>query len=115
MSKWYGKVGYADDVETEPGLWEHQIIEKDYYGDLIRTRWIQQTPSDGINDNIMIATDISIVADPYAMNHCSTMIYAEVMGIKWKVTDVLPEYPRLTLTLGGVWNGETVAGSTEQP
>ena len=115
MSKWYGKVGYADIVETEPGLWEDQIVERAYYGDLIRNRWKRQTPSDGINDNIMIATDISIVADPYAMNHCSTMIYAEVMGTKWKVTEVLPEYPRLTLTLGGVWNGETVAGSTEQP
>ena len=115
MSKWYGKVGYADDVETEPGLWEHQIIEKDYYGDLIRTRWMQQTPSDGINDNVRIATSIRMIAtDPYAMSHFSKMIYAEVSGVKWKIIDVLPEYPGLTLTLGGVWNGETVAGSAEE-
>ena len=115
MSKWYGKVGYADDVETEPGFWEHKIIEKDYYGDLIRTRWVQQTPSDGVNDNVKIATSISMIAsDPYAMSHFSKMVYAEVSGVRWKVTDVLPEFPRLTLTLGGVWNGEIVAGSAEE-
>lgn len=114
MSKWYGKIGYSDTVETEPGLWESQIVEKEYYGDLTRNRWVQQTPSDGINDNVKIATNLRIIAaDPYAMNHFSNMVYAEVSGVKWKITDVLPEYPALTLTLGGVWNGETVAGSSE--
>ena len=114
MSKWYGKIGYADTVETEPGLWEEQIIERDYYGDLIRNRWMQQTPSDGINDNIRIAIKLRIIAaDPYAMSHFSKMIYAEVSGVKWKITEVLPEFPSLTLTLGGVWNAETMAGSTE--
>ena len=79
MSKWYGKIGYADTVETEPGLWEEQIIERDYYGDLIRNRWMQQTPSDGINDNVRIATNLRIIAaDTYAMCHFSKMIYAEV-------------------------------------
>ena len=52
----------------------------------------------------MIATDISIVADPYAMNHSSTMVYAEVMGTKWKITSVEVQYPRLILTLGDGYN-----------
>ena len=35
MAKWYGKVGYAITAETEPGIWEETIIEKDYYFDVI--------------------------------------------------------------------------------
>lgn len=113
MSKWYGKVGYADTVETEPGMWENQIIERDYFGDLVRNRWKRQTSSDGVNDNVNVATDISIVADPYALSHCSTMVYAELMGTRWKITDVEPQYPRLVLTLGGVWNGDGPTGTSE--
>ena len=35
MSKWYGVIGYAESVEVEPGVWDEQIIERPYYGDLI--------------------------------------------------------------------------------
>ena len=36
MAKWYGVIGYADNVEVEPGLWEDSIVEKPYFGDLTR-------------------------------------------------------------------------------
>ena len=38
--------------------------------------------------------------------HCSSMVYVELMGEKWKVTDVEIQYPRLILSIGGVYNGE---------
>ena len=104
MAKWYGMIGYADNVEVEPGIWEDSIIEKPYFGDLTRnTRKLQS--SGEINDNINLANEISIVADPYAIKNFYKMRYAEFNGTKWKVTDVEVQYPRLLLTLGGVWNG----------
>ncbi len=112
MAKWYGNIGFADTVETEPGIWENKIIERPYFGDLINNQWKRQ-PSGGINDNINIANRISILADPYAMNHCSTMAYAEIMGSKWKISEIDIQYPRLILSIGGVYNGET-SGSTGQ-
>ena len=36
MNKWYGVIGYADNVEVEPGVHEDVITEKSYYGDIIR-------------------------------------------------------------------------------
>ena len=41
------------------------------------------------------------------------MAYAEIMGTKWKISEVEVQYPRLILTIGGVWNGDTT-GTTEQ-
>lgn len=111
MSKWYGNVGFADAVEYEPGCWEEEVVERPYYGDVISNRWKRQN-SGGVNDNINLSNQISIVADPYAMNHCSTIAYVEYMGAKWSVTDVDPQYPRLILTVGGVWNGNS-PGTTE--
>ena len=61
--------------------------------------------SGDVNDNINISNRISIVADPYAIQNFHTMRYATFMGTKWKVKSVNVNYPRLILSLGGVWNG----------
>lgn len=104
MSKWYGKIGYAVTAETEPGIWEPSIIEKNYFGDMISDRRKRQNSGDG-NDNISLANVISILADPFAYQNCSDIAYVEIMGTKWKVSDIEVQYPRLTLTIGGVYNG----------
>ena len=102
MAKWFGKVGYAVTEETEPGIWEETITEREYYGDVISNRFKRQNSSD-VNDDINISQIISIVADPFAYQHCSEIIYVEYMGSKWKVSDVEPMFPRLQLTIGGVY------------
>ena len=105
MAQFYGKIGYANTVETKPGVYEEQIVERSYYGDLIRnTRRLQS--ADQVNDDINISNEISIVADPYATNNFHTMRYAVFMGTKWKISNVEVSYPRLILTLGGVYNGQ---------
>lgn len=103
MSKWYGNIGYAETVETEPGVYEEQIIKRAYFGDAIRnTRLLQN--SNGVNDNINVGNHISIVADPYAIQKFHSMRYVEFMGSNWKITNVDVQYPRLILTVGGLYN-----------
>lgn len=104
MAKWYGVIGYAETVETTPGVWKEQVTKRNYYGDLTRNTRRLQT-ADKLNDDINISNELSIVADPYAMNNFHSMRYAEFMGTAWKITDVEVQYPRLILSLGGVWNG----------
>lgn len=104
MAKYYGVIGYAVTAETSPGVWEEQITERSYYGDVVRnSRRIQS--SEHLNDNVDISNEISIVADPFAYENFHLMRYAEFMGAKWKISNVEVQYPRLTLTLGGVYNG----------
>ena len=104
MAKWYGVIGYAETVETDPGVWEEQITERSYYGDTIRnTRLLQN--AGGVNDNINVANQFGIVTDPYATQNFHSMRYIEFMGTKWKITNVEVQYPRLILTVGGLYNG----------
>lgn len=103
MAKYYGSIGYAETVETEPGLWEEHITERKYYGDLVRnTRALQN--SGEINDSVNVNNQISIVADPYANQNFHAMRYIEFMGTKWKISGVEVQYPRLILSLGGLYN-----------
>lgn len=104
MAKFYGVIGFAAPVEITPGVWDEGIVERKYYGDLTRnTRRLQS--GDKVNDDLNIANEISIVADPYANQNFHMMRYVEFMGAKWKVSNVEVQYPRLILSLGGVYNG----------
>ena len=105
MAKFYGVIGYAETIEDTPGVWKDKIIERSYYGELVRnTRRLQS--ADKLNDDVNIANEISIVADPFANQNFHLMRYVEFMGTKWKITNVEIQYPRLILTVGGVYNGE---------
>lgn len=106
MAKFYGKVGYVETGETSPGVWGEKVTEINYYGDVLRrtSRWA--TSSDSTNDDLNIDSQISIVADPFAYQKFHAIKYVEFMGALWKVASVEPQYPRLILTLGGVYNGK---------
>ena len=104
MAKFYGTIGYVNTVETEPGMWEEQKTERQYSGELLKnTRRLES--SGGVNDNINISNEVSIVADPYAYENFHAMRYIKFMGAKWKISNVEVRYPRLILTIGGVYNG----------
>lgn len=104
MAKFYGKIGYAMIKETTPGVWVEEIVERSYYGDVIRNiRRLQG--SENLNDDINVSNEISIVADAFANQNFHSMRYVEYMGAKWKVSSVEVKYPRLILNVGGVYNG----------
>ena len=105
MAKFFGPIGYAVTTEVRPGVWRNQIEEREYAGDVIRntSRW--SASSDSTNDDLTVNNQISIIADPYALNHFHTMKYIGWMGTNWKISSVEVQYPRLILSIGGVYNG----------
>ena len=105
MAKWRGVIGYAETVEVSPGVWKNRDTEKTYSGDVIRNgnRW--SASSESTNDVLTPNNQISIIADPFAYQNFHSMKFAEFMGTRWKITSVEVKYPRLILTLGGVFNG----------
>lgn len=103
MAKYFGSVGYAEDEEVSPGIVKEQIVTREYYGDIIRNNRRLEN-SDQVNDDINITNQISIVSDPYAITNFWKIRYVTFMGQKWKVKTVEVEFPRLILTLGGLYN-----------
>lgn len=105
MAKYFGKIGFAILTEIKPGVWKEIITEREYYGDVIRnTRRLQN--ANQLNDDINISNEISIVADPFARENFHSMRWVEYMDAKWKVSSVDVQYPRLVLTVGGIYNGK---------
>lgn len=105
MPKFCGKIGLFMQEETAPGVWDDRIIEKKCYGETVRDNRRFQNHSQQ-NDDITTSNSFSIVADREAYTYFHSIKYIEYMGVKWKVEAVDGSNPpRLTLDVGGVYNG----------
>lgn len=101
--KFCGNIGFATSIKTRPGVWDDSIIERRYFGDMPRNfRRLQDNAK--VNSDINISNEISIVADPFAKENFHAMRYVVFMGAKWKIESVEVQYPRLILSIGGLYN-----------
>lgn len=123
MAKFFGKIGYVQSVEkvniidpippeTEPteektGVWIHTVTERDYSGDVVRLTQHWNSTIDKTNDDLNLNNRISIVADDFAYQNFSAIRYVTWNGVRWKVSSIEVQRPRLVLSLGGVYNGPT--------
>lgn len=112
MARFCDVVGYGESCETVAGsgVWSDVIAEVTYYGDVLRNT-SQSRDSDHLNPNLVVNNSISIVADQYAIEHFSSIRYVRWAGTLWTVTNVEVKSPRLTLSLGSVYNGPTPRSS----
>lgn len=108
MARFYGEVGYGESVETPSGsgIWVHDIREHTYQGDIVRDSSLLENTGN-VNESIMVANSISIVADLYAIDHFENIKYVRWDGVLWTVKSVEVRRPRLILNLGSVYNGPT--------
>ncbi len=106
MAKFYGRIGFAVDTEVRPSVW-HPVIEERYYAGDMPKNYISTQSAEKPTDDFNINNDISIVADPFALNHFSSMKYVEVMGALWEVKSVTVKHPRLRISIGGIYRGPT--------
>lgn len=101
--KFCGNIGFAKPDEVRPGVWQESVIEHCYFGDVTRNlRRLQDNAK--VNSDINISNEISIVADPFAKENFHAMRYVVFMGAKWKIESVEVQYPRLILSIGGLYN-----------
>lgn len=104
MAKFHGNIGYALSHETTPGVWVDDISEREYFGDVIREtkQWQKEST---LNDSLTVGNRLSVTADDFARTNFSAMRYVVWSGVYWRVSSVEIAYPRIILSIGGVYNG----------
>ena len=102
--KWYGDIGFKEDVEVSPRVWRPTVVPRKFFGDVLNPSWREQQ-GDKINADLHVSNKLSVVADPYLQNNFHKIAYVEFGGAKWTVSDVVkdPDRPRLTLSLGPLY------------
>lgn len=105
--KFSGEIGFwVDEIETEPGIWRGEIMERHYVGEVLRNTRSFQQASDQMNDEFRVSNRISILSDMHMRQNWASIRYVVWNGQKLKVTNVEINYPRLILDIGGIYNGE---------
>ena len=103
-----GVVGFGTSVEDpeDPSVWVDDITEKSFTGDVVRDTSKSQE-GDGLNEDVVMQNQISIVANRHAIGNYSDMKYVEWEGERWTIDSVEVRPPRLILSLGEPYNGPT--------
>lgn len=105
--KFVGKIGfYLGNREIKPGLNKPEIVEKSYTGEVSRDNRHWNASSTSTNSDYRVNNEISILADLYARQNWDSIRYVLWNGTYWSVSSVSLGYPRCTIVLGGVYNGE---------
>lgn len=105
--KFEGKIGFwIEDNEEKPGLFKPSIVEKSYTGDVSRDNRHWNVQSNTTNSEYKVNNEITVLADLYARQNWNSIRYVLWNDIYWSVSSVTLGYPRITLVLGGVYNGE---------
>lgn len=103
--KFFGPVGFwIGDKEVKPGVYKPEFVEKPYSGDV---NWHNRhyQDSEHQNDDVRLNNQVSILSDLYSQANFASIRYVIWYGVKWEVTNVEVKFPRLILTIGGVYNG----------
>lgn len=105
--KFVGKIGFwIEDDEEKPGLFKPHIVEKAYTGDVSRDNRHWNATGNSANSDYRVNNEISILADLYAKQNWNSIRYVLWNGAYWSVSSITLGYPRITIVLGGVYNGE---------
>lgn len=104
MARFCGIIGFEIPKEVRPGVWSSDTQERKYYGDITRDTKKWENGSD-VNDDLNISNLFSIVADSFFNENLGYMKYLKYMGSLWKIKSVEVRYPRIILTVGGLYNG----------
>ena len=114
MGVFYGPIGFVTVSENPPdsGIWEEIPEERMYRGEIVRNsrKW---ESTDQVNKNLNISNTISIIIDPYLSNNINTIRYIKWLNSYWEITSIDVEYPRMVLSIGGVYNGPTVGATSD--
>lgn len=103
MAKFTGLVGYVTDEQTAPGVYEPVENSKRMRGDIIRLSSSQN--GDKVNSDITLNHRVSLVGDAYAFGNYFSIKWIELDGMKWEVSSVEVQRPRIIVSVGGLWNG----------
>lgn len=114
MAKWSGRIGFVtnEEIPVGSGIWKDVVVVKRFTGDVLNVSKRWDTTGEKVNDDITISNRISVVATPYLTENFYAIRFISFMNSWWRVNSVTMDYPRLTLEIGGKYNGDTTPTSS---
>ena len=104
--RYSGVIGFSTPTEISPGVYEDVITERPYLGD-VKQRTEAFITGATMQPTYRTSTSVSVLSDGTLKEMYENVRYVVYKGIRWTVSSIVHEYPRITLFLGEVYNGPT--------
>ena len=105
MAKFSGRIGFGTEKEVSPGVYDHEIVERPYFGEVIRET-LEVVGGQTVLGSSKTANSFSIVADKFANENFFDMEYVKWNGRYWAVKQVeIRQRPRMVIRIGEIYNG----------
>lgn len=101
-----GLIGFAYTENKGHGVWGKVKVQKKYYMEINRVSWYNRESQQTVNGTFTINNTVSVLLNPFLLEHYTQIEWVELHGIKWKVSSVDLEEHRLNLSIGERYAGE---------
>lgn len=97
------QIGFVKTIEIEPGVWENQSYERSYVCRVLSNsyKWSRE---EKITEDLSLSNRFSVVCDATLQKDCGYMKYIVYLGNKWTVNTIKMNFPRLEISVGGLYN-----------
>lgn len=102
--RYSGKIGYGQQVERAPGIWEDVITERDALGEVKQTTEAF-TVANSILPQYRTTTSVSVVSEGTEKVNYSDLRYVTHAGVRWSPASIVVEPPRLIIFIGEEYHG----------
>lgn len=105
-NRFYGKAGFFEtkEIPEGSGVFKEVITEKGYYGEFL-DKGFRLDDNQIVNHDIMLSNRVSLLANRYAFEHASYLVYVTIAGTKWAVSSINFDGKRLICSFKGVYRG----------
>jgi hypothetical protein len=108
--RYSGTIGVASQTEISPGVWEETITEQDYIGEVVqRTEVLEE--GDSIHSTQQTSTSISVLSRVVGFVNDSDLRYVTFSGMRWNISSVVNQPPRLVLYIREEYHGPASNGA----
>ncbi len=111
MAKFYGSLAVVSGFTDDTGIWQRQVQKYDIAGDFYQDNTARLS-GELINQDLTFSMRFSFLASPDLVTILSedsqavTPLYIEHLGLKLKVNSMTFQWPRIILTVNGVWKDD---------
>lgn len=106
MAKFVGMIGFSVPTDNGKGQYKPKITERKYVGNVIQNRQrLKQDPT--VNQDFSLHVDISVLIDMQMQENMYNMVYVIWRGVPWSIVTIVEEYPRVNISLGDRYHGQT--------
>lgn len=107
-------LGLAEEQEVRPGISEDVITESPKLAE-VKQRTEAFTVEGEIIPRYRTTTSVSVLSDGVIKPDYSNLRYVLYAGVRWSISTVTHEPPRMTIFIGEVYNGPTPGGAPDGP